>query len=299
MGFWGYSLYANDVTCDVRDSYYQYLQTVSNDEEAYSQVIDQFRDCLEGDEAPLVWYALADSMWKYGRLTKKVKEKALMLISEKSGVDLFEESQKGQKNWEKTLNKLEEKLIKTQPKRKAIRVIEVYKEGPWNIGDIYAYQLHSPVANKLGIYGEYLMFRKIGVVEGENRESVIEFYKGRYKNLPDMENIAMLPIMPLDQYTGFVSAERSWGEEYPVFIKESLQCRVILPDSRYYYPKKHLFFLGNTPTDKKEFAKKEVFDLIFSKVNDAGLAEISASWDGRYCFPDGRELPLPELSHER
>ena len=32
----------------------------------------------------------------------------------------------------------------------------------WNIGDIYAYQLKGEKAKKLGLYGRYLLFRKVG-----------------------------------------------------------------------------------------------------------------------------------------
>ena len=33
MGFWGTGLYSNDTTCDVRDSYTQYLQDIIMDQE--------------------------------------------------------------------------------------------------------------------------------------------------------------------------------------------------------------------------------------------------------------------------
>ena len=80
MGFWGTQLYANDLTCDVRDTYIDYLKEKQlSDESAFSELLDSFKE-LDEDEKPLFWYAIAETQWKLGRLTDDVKIKALEYI---------------------------------------------------------------------------------------------------------------------------------------------------------------------------------------------------------------------------
>jgi len=62
MGAWGTSLYANDTTCDVRDTYMNFLQDQLSNQEAYKKTLEKLSDyILDPDEAPLFWYALTDT----------------------------------------------------------------------------------------------------------------------------------------------------------------------------------------------------------------------------------------------
>ena len=78
MGAWSSSLYGNDTTCDVRDMYKSFLEEGINNQNAYEKTLEVCKEYIDcPDEAPLFWYALAETQWKTGRLTNEVKTKAL------------------------------------------------------------------------------------------------------------------------------------------------------------------------------------------------------------------------------
>ena len=80
MGAWSKSLYGNDTTCDVRDSYKSLLQEGMNDKDASNRVISEFSEEPDELDCLLCWVALADTQWSLGRLEPDVKEKALEAI---------------------------------------------------------------------------------------------------------------------------------------------------------------------------------------------------------------------------
>ena len=53
MGAWGATLYANDTACDVRDTYLGFLREQLSNDEAYQNVLNEFRDYAGSDEEPL------------------------------------------------------------------------------------------------------------------------------------------------------------------------------------------------------------------------------------------------------
>ncbi len=79
MGAWGSSLYANDVICDVRDTCIKFLQNQLGNIEVYNLTMETFKEYIDDEDEPLLWYALADTQWNMGRLMPKVKEKAKLI----------------------------------------------------------------------------------------------------------------------------------------------------------------------------------------------------------------------------
>ena len=78
---------------------------------------------LVGDEheEPLLWFALAETQWKVGRLVPEVKDKALEWIKKNGGLEPWlEEGGKGT-GWHKTLEKLKQKLESPMPAEKKIK----------------------------------------------------------------------------------------------------------------------------------------------------------------------------------
>ena len=59
MGFWSASLFGNDITEDVRDTYLALLKDGTSDEEAYQKVLSEYEEVIQSDEEPFFWYALA------------------------------------------------------------------------------------------------------------------------------------------------------------------------------------------------------------------------------------------------
>ena len=78
MGAWGPKLYQDDVAEDVRDYYKDQLKRGKTNEEVTNELIEDNYDIIQDeDEAPVFWFALADTQWNLGRLLPSVKEKAL------------------------------------------------------------------------------------------------------------------------------------------------------------------------------------------------------------------------------
>lgn len=86
MGAWGPSLYSNDTTCEVRDEFKTSLEEGMSHEAAAQKITERFSDLLNDHEiACLVYFALADTLWKHGCLSDGIKLKAIALIDEGGG----------------------------------------------------------------------------------------------------------------------------------------------------------------------------------------------------------------------
>ena len=95
MGAWGTKLYQDDVTCDVRDEYIDWLKVESDNVKVTQTVIDNNIDYIEDEEdGPLFWFALADTQWKYGRLLPEVKEKAIKYIEDGKDLERWKDNDK-------------------------------------------------------------------------------------------------------------------------------------------------------------------------------------------------------------
>ena len=246
MGAWSSSLYGNDITCDVRDTYMKYLQDQLSNQEAYSKTIEMFSGIEDNsDDAPLFWYALAETQWKTGRLLPEVKLKALEWIDKKGGMELWEESKSGGASWQKTLNKLKEKLMSEQPKEKKIRKPVLINQNPWNLGDVYAYRFHCEKAKEHGYYGKYMVLQKAGeVLAGDEIFMQIQVFDKMFDELPtlaDIKNVRLLPLeyLPLKKMPdGFVDPEpyKILSMNYQIYAHKKKD-----------YPVEHLLYLGNVP----------------------------------------------------
>jgi hypothetical protein len=94
MGAWGPAIFSDDIAQDIRTEY-KYLLMYRSDEESEQKIFDEFySDLTNSDEESVFWFALALCEWKYGRLTDKVKNKALEFIS--NGEDLERWRDEGQ-----------------------------------------------------------------------------------------------------------------------------------------------------------------------------------------------------------
>ena len=162
MGTWGPKLYQDDVAEEVRDYYKDQLRKGKKGKEITQDLVKQNEETLsDSDDAPIFWFALADTQWSLGRLEDFVKEKALYYIREGSDMKRWETD--GPKNAEirkKVLSELEQKLLLPQPPKKKIVQYHLYKCG-WKVGDVFAYRLESNYANEKGIDGCYLLIQKV------------------------------------------------------------------------------------------------------------------------------------------
>ena len=200
MGAWGSSLYANDTSCDVRDTYMNFLKDQLSSQEAHEKTLDKLSDYIADPyEAPLFWYALADTQWTVGRLIPEVKEKALEWISKGGGIELWEESKSGSSGWQKTLEKLRIKLETEQPKEK--KISKRINQNLWNIGDVYAYQFHTDESKKYGAFGKYMALQKINEEPYTSEKDLImrvHVFDELFDNIPKMEDLSGVRLLPLD-----------------------------------------------------------------------------------------------------
>lgn len=123
MGTWGTGLYCDDTTCDVRDDYIQNLKYGLSSDEAYQKILIRHGDLLAQTEiACLVYFALADTAWRYGRLDEFLKDKALALLE--SGGDLFvweRDAPRDVASRRRTLQALLARLKTTPPAEKPVK----------------------------------------------------------------------------------------------------------------------------------------------------------------------------------
>lgn len=211
MGAWGTGLYQDDTTCDIKDDYITYLKIGMTNEEATRRIIEENDWCFKyEDEGALLWFALADTQWKYGRLLDEVKEKAIRCID--SGVDLEkwrEEDEKLCEKRKKVLEALKERLSSEQPPEKKVSKIKFYR-AYWEVGDILLYQILNKDLEGHKWYGKYILLKVVGkkkLYSGSlprdiyyYEEDIISLYNWIGNKKPDIETIKRLQIIMLDEF---------------------------------------------------------------------------------------------------
>jgi hypothetical protein len=124
MGAWGPALYSDDTTCDVRDAYVENLKLGRSDTEAYEYVLRSYADLADDWQVMyLVYFALADTAWKYGRLHEPIKARALELIGQGGDISVWERDAPDEvPARRKTLRSLEVRLLSEQPEPRQVTV---------------------------------------------------------------------------------------------------------------------------------------------------------------------------------
>ena len=255
MGAWGTSLYANDTTEDVRDVYMDFLKEQLSNEEAYEKTVLEFHELIgDEDEEPFLWFALAETQWKVGRLTPEVKGKALEWIAKGGGASLWQNNEKNVVNWKKTLEKLKSTLESPMRSEKKIRKPVVLNHNMWERGDVYAYQFHEEESKVEGTYGKYIVIQKMGAGPRINKMKwitqeelsgialsetagplfmLVHTFDKLYDDLPtlaDLEGVRLLPVTIPYESKGIVKVSRF------------LQLH-----KKKDYPEEYLFYLGKAP----------------------------------------------------
>ena len=162
MGAWGTSLYSSDTTSDIRGDYLDKLRRGKTNEEVTIEILTYYQGYIgDPEEEPLLWFALADTQWNYGRLLPEVKEKALYFLSQEVELERWAESGAKQlEAWKKTLTKLKEKLLTEPPPVKKVSKYRLYK-CQWQLGDVFAYRFTSDYSKEMGVFGQSIIFRKV------------------------------------------------------------------------------------------------------------------------------------------
>ena len=122
MGSWGPALFSDDLACDVRDAYRELIEDGVEDADAVAGVVSRFSEIFEDpDERPVFWLALAHTMSKVGRLTDEVRDRALTVIDDGLGLDLWQDDPRLLRRRQAALAKVRAQLTGPQPPRKKLR----------------------------------------------------------------------------------------------------------------------------------------------------------------------------------
>lgn len=265
MGTWNAGLFSNDTTLDVRDTYLGFLKQQLNNEDAYKKTYEEYEELIGTDEEPLFWYAIADTQWNTGRLMPEVKDIVLELIQEKGGISLWEELRNGAMKWEKTLQKLKEKIESPMPPEKKFAKPIVFETNPWNVGDVYAYQFHSDKAAENQLLNKYILLQKIGDAESYRETySVVQVFDRVFDSIPSLdmiEGVRLLPMIYPPGTHGIPDDINSW----PYSFENQLKAFVDYEKKRH-YPKKYMTFICNIAIPQTEYSINKISELSWKDI---------------------------------
>jgi hypothetical protein len=131
VGTWGVRLYDNDTACDVRDQWLKALRQGASLADATAEVVKMF----EGFDDPLVWLALADTQWTWGRLDAEVLHRAERALEAGGDLELWQESERPARA--RVFDRLAARLKEPPPPPKPIRVRRDAVQ--WKRGQLWAY----------------------------------------------------------------------------------------------------------------------------------------------------------------
>ena len=250
MGAWGTALYSNDTASDIRGDYVDLLRRGNSNQEALKKLMEKDGDCIGiEEEEPLFWYALADTLWNYGRLTPEVKEKALYFLDHPEAELARWEDDGGKyvEAWMRTLEKLRTKLLSPQPPEKKVSKYRLYK-CTWQVGDVYAYRLESEYSKEKGLYGKYIIFQKVGETDcwPGHIIPIVVVYRWIGAEIPRMEELRKLEF--LNQIRPVSLMGRTQEECYH---------RELVCESEKKIPVTQLILLGNQKPREKTVVKKD------------------------------------------
>jgi len=199
MGAWGTKLYQDDLAEEVRDYYKEQLHRGKRGEEITQELLVQYQSSIsDPDDAPIFWFALADTQWNLGRLESYVKEQALYYINDGSDLKRWEDAGTSYiKSRTKIIAELKEKLLSKQPDEKKVSQYKLY-HCDWKIGDVYAYQLSGDYAKEKEVINKYLFFVKVDemVWHPGHIVPVVYFYwimADRLLSIEELKNIDYIP----------------------------------------------------------------------------------------------------------
>lgn len=124
MGTWGTDLYSDDIACEVRDEYLDALKVGLTGPEAANQVLLRRGLALENRQIACgVYFALAETAWKYGRLTEEVRSAALALLESGGDLPIWAQDAPAQRHARRAmLERLEAQLRSPQPLVRAVKL---------------------------------------------------------------------------------------------------------------------------------------------------------------------------------
>jgi len=278
MGYWGTGLYSNDCTCDVRDSYLDYLKKGVSNDEAYQKTLDSYAECMGTDDEPLFWYALADTQWKHGRLRPCVKQKALDWLKYEGGLSLWTKKEHV-RQWKKVMEDLEQRLNTPQGPEKKIRDTTVIQYNPGCVGDVFAYRFHTKAAEESGYSGKYILMQKTGEVPGvfwgDQMIPQMIVYDMLFDEIPCEIHLSSLRVLPFSAAKTYMPTGRNWLRP-----KLNLQVPYAL-HRKSHTPQKYMTFVGSydVPLDIQKYSEERPSGFAWDRIEET-LISFRTQWKG-------------------
>jgi hypothetical protein len=144
MGTWGTAIFSDDVAVDVRDEFTDLIAEGLSKTAATKRLVTEFEEVLDDpDDAIVFWLALAATQHELGRLTARVRNKAIRIIDTGADIARWSDNTRSQiAQRKKHLARLRRQLTGAQPKPKRPRR-QTKSSTQFKAGDVVAYELTS------------------------------------------------------------------------------------------------------------------------------------------------------------
>ena len=200
MGAWGTGLYSDDFALDVKSEFLDAINSGKPYREAFEELKKTYVDNTYNDDPdiPVFWFVCADILWKKGRLDEDIKQTALEYLESETDIARWaEESPSLGRKRKVVLEKLKLKLLSPQPEAKPIRVKKLY-ECPWNIGDVYAFQILDEYAEEKGFHGTYVIFQVAAMWEipDSGVYPIVRFMLTKSHEIPTLNDFSVCRLIP-------------------------------------------------------------------------------------------------------
>ena len=119
MGAWGYGIRQDDFVLDVIGAFEDLLKAGQSVAGAAAAVKAKFASSIDDtDDGPLLWLALADMQWTYGRLDPHVLDRVRQDLDSGRSLDPWRENQRGLLRRRAALEKFIRKIAAPNPRPK-------------------------------------------------------------------------------------------------------------------------------------------------------------------------------------
>jgi hypothetical protein len=144
MGTWGTGILSDDIAADVSERFTDLIADGLSSVAATKRLLAEYAEELDDpDDGIVVWLALAASQQKLGRLTARVKNKAIRIIDTDADIVRWSESSNSEiRERKRNLFRLRHQLTGDQPKPKKLRS-RMKSTTRFRAGDVFTYQLTS------------------------------------------------------------------------------------------------------------------------------------------------------------
>ena len=157
---------------------------------------------------------------------------------------------------------------------------DIFISNPWEIGDFYAYCLHTKKAQEYGLKNKYILFQKIGDVEYYKNVnfSVVQIFTKVFDEVPSLnetKNLHVLPLLLPVEKEGVLVDKKDYIPSFEWYTKASM-----MYEKKSQYPQKHFIFIGNKSIPTIEYCGNDCTDFFLHKSKmEMWIIDYLMAWD--------------------